>query len=1076
METHKKLDKANVQDITALTPMQEAMLFQYLRDEQSTVYCEQIILELSGPIQPALLQKTWAILGQQNDALRSLFRWQEIKEPVRIVLRHHTPQLHIQPLPSLTQPQTVLDMLKEETSKPLALYEVPFHLHLYQETMGKFYLVIIYHHILFDGWSLGCLLKEMVTLYAQLLKGIEPAPEVKTPFKQYVRWLQTRDKVEEKAFWQSYWAGCDIRTEMPFDNKHRGNVDSLNKCSVTFSTQEAAAIGNFVKKILVTPSAFIYTAWGILLQKYTGSRDVTFGTIVSGRHVPLQGIDNLVGLFINSVPLRLKATAHSHITALIQQTQKDLIARQPFETSALGDIKNYVGLNQSETPFDTYVTIENYPLAKHLLQKNGVLEVTNFAFKERTDLDLELLVWLGDGIAFELTYNERRYSEAIADAMAVHLKNLMNFMAAHGDTRLSEIVYLADNEKVQLLSTFNPLRSAYDVQEMAYLRIQNQARQHPEKIAIQSIDRQLSYQALDEKSNYLARILRQQGVRPGSIVALLTQDRFALIVGMLSTWKAGGAYVPIDPEYPQKRIEYILQDTQAPHLLAVKETFPDLPFSGIRLNLDELDAAAADISPWAPVNTPTDPAYIIYTSGTTGNPKGVVVSQQNLTAYLHAFQNVFQLTDDDTALHVSSPSFDATVEEIFPVLMEGGTIFVGDRKKAQDIGWLSKTIPDRRITLISSAPLMLNELNHLDSAIFAHMKLIISGGDVLKWQYVDRLSRAVLVCNIYGPAEATVGASFYPILPDHKHNHQVVPIGKPIANYTFYILDPDQNLLPVGIPGEIYIGGDGVALGYLKRPRLTAEKFVPNPYGEGRLYRTGDRGRWLADGNIEFLGRVDEQISFMGHRLEPGEVETALLEYEGIEAVAVLFHDTTDHKILTAYIAAADHTPPLNLTQLRQFLHQTLPPYMVPSEFILVKQIPRTINGKVDRRALAAEKNKRLTHQTAYQAPHSALQQQVVTVWQEVLGLPQVGVSDNLFELGGNSLSVIRLKNQLSKQLNQDIPITTFFEYPTIATFTDYLSQATAASEEQDVDDQQRRLQRKKATLLKRRTQQLARS
>ena len=1068
--TQKKLDKSNVQDITALTPMQEAMLFQYLKEPESSVYLEQLILKLSGPLNWQCLQQTWAILSQQNEVLRSLFRWEAISEPIRLVLKTHTPHFHFEPLPEIPAPLTPFDYIKEATGSLLDLGEVPFHIYLYQETAESFYLTLVYHHILFDGWSIGCLLQEMVTTYSQLLNQQQPTAQKKTPFKQYIKWLQGQDKTATAAFWQQQLANGQAQATLPFTRQSQTPSQNLQKCTITLSVAETTAIHHLVQTLSVTVAAFIYSAWGLLLQKYTQSHDILFGTVVSGRQAALPDIDTMVGLFINTVPLPLSSTAASTISQYIQQTQATLIARQPYETAVVSHIKSQLGLSQNKPLFDTTVTIENYPLSQRLLQENGLINVTDYAFKERTDLPFELLVWLGDTITFDLIYDDTQYPPARVTALASHLQRLINIMTHHSDKHLHHIDILSQAERQQLLHTFNSHQSTYNQQEMVHLRIRQRAQQYPQNIAIMDHTRQLTYQQLDAKSNHLAQWLRQQGVQPNTIVAILTHDRVELIVAIIGILKAGGAYIPIDPHYPQKRIEYILQDTNTPILLSVTESYPNLPFAGIRLNLDKLTMTPATNTPPPTINDPSDLAYVIYTSGTTGNPKGVMVQHQNLTAYLHAFQERFHITPADTALHISSPSFDATVEEIFPVLLEGGTIFIGDQAKAQDITWLSQIIPARHITLISSAPLMLNELNRLDPAIFQHMKLIISGGDVLKQQYIDQLVQAVPVCNIYGPAEATVGASFYHASVEDRHKYPVVPIGQPIANYTFYILDSQQNLLPLGLPGEIYIGGDGVARGYLNRPSLTAEKFLPNPFGPGRLYRTGDKGKWLADGNIDFLGRIDEQISFMGHRVEPGEIEVALMQHKQIEAVAVLFNET--QKTLSAYCVVAPKGKIPTLTDLRQFLQHHLPAYMIPSEFILVSHIPRTINGKVDRRTLAQMPGQRLSHQATYQAPDPGLQQQVATVWQKVLGVSQVGIFDNLFELGGNSLTVIRLKNQLSHLLHQDIPITIFFEYPTIDDFTRYLSLTNENDTMTITNKQQQRLNRKKATLSRRKQQQ----
>ncbi len=600
------------------------------------------------------------------------------------------------------------------------------------------------------------------------------------------------------------------------------------------------------------------------------------------------------------------------------------------------------------------------------------------------------------------------------------------------ENKIDELDMLSDEEKHLLLHTFNDNCVEYPREKVIQQLFEEQAARTPDKTAIVFEGQSLSYRELNQKSNQLARKLREIGVKRESTVAIMVESSIEMLIAIMSVFKSGGAYVPIDPKYPEERKQYMQEDSKCNILLTHSKFKSTVKLPVEIIILDEDECYHEDSSNLEIINAPEDMAYIIYTSGSTGIPKGVMVKHSNITAYVTAFKSEFAITAEDTFLQQATYCFDAFIEEVFPILSVGGKLVIAQKEKVLDINKLSEIVEKNNVNLISCSPLLLNEINKAEQLKSIHT--FISGGDVLKREYISNLLEYAKVYNTYGPTETTVCATYYRCGQKDILN---IPIGKPIANYKIYVLGSRQELLPIGIAGELCIAGDGVARGYLNRPELTAEKFVPNPFIHGEImYKTGDLVRWLPDGNIEFMGRIDQQVKIRGFRIELDEIENRLLSYATVtDAIVIVKEDEIRGKYLCAYIVSDEE---ITVPEIREHLLQKLPQYMIPDYFVQLEKLPTTQSGKVDRKALPLPDGNIMTG-TEYEAPRNELEEKLASIWQNVLGIERIGISDNFFNLGGNSMKVIGITTNIHKQLNVEVPLGEIFRTPTIKALSEYI-------------------------------------
>lgn len=1098
MSTSVKIDRQNVEDLLNITPMQAGILFHYLTNQESGQYFEQLSLNVSGKVDFGIFMRAWNQVVARNEMLRTVFAWEKIDKPVQIVLKRLEPTLRSYDFSDEAKVKAACerDFLQEVThasktnvaytesladqargigESELKLIEMQaqqvqlveavreadrregfdlergplFRVTLIKLGSASYEMMISNHHIIYDGWSNGVILQEFFTAYRELAAGREPVWETKTRYKEYLQWLHKQDQRAEEKFWREYLQGFVSKTPLPADCKVEGDLQKVDKLVCQIPHELAISVEELAKQLKVTFGAIFYAIWGLFLQKYNNLDDSVFGTTVSGRPGALPGVEKMVGLFINTIPLRVNASDNPTVGELIRRVNQEMRNRQPFEWTPLVEVKSYSELDVTDSLFDSLVVIENYPLDRSL-NDTGILQVNSYVSREMTNFDLTLAVLLTEEIEVQFHYNPDRFLRGTMERMAGHYLNLLGQALNSVNQHSGYLNLLSPAEREQVLWEFNETATDYPTNQLVHQLFEEQARVQPESVAVTLGENQLTYRELNERANGLAEILQTRGVTSDQIVGLVMERSLDFVVGILGIWKAGGVYLPINPEYPRDRIEFMLADSGARVLLTAKHLLSNFTFSGEMIDLTDTSTMARRIDNLPAISTARNLAYVIYTSGSTGKPKGVMIEHRALNNFLFAMQHKFHdgFGVGDRCLSLTNISFDVNVCEVFLPLVFGATLVFFDGEQVFDVQELVDVLVKRQITFTFIPPTLLKDVcAGLKRAGKAQVSLnkLLTGLELIKDYVLEdfvELNENLRIVNGYGPTETTICSTAY-VYQSHEPAERNIPIGKPLANTQIYILDRYQQPLPVGVVGEVCIAGDGLARGYLQRPELTAEKFVANPFNPGTLlYKTGDLAKWLPDGNIEFIGRNDFQVKLRGFRIELGEIENALLRHPAVKEVLVIAReDSTGPKYLCAYLVLAEE---VTASEWREFLLGSLPEYMVPSYFVRLEKLPLNANGKVDRKALPKPTG-RIQTGVSYVAPANPVEEKLTHIWAEILGVEKIGVEDNFFELGGHSLKATQLASRVLKEFERELPIKVIFNTPRIRELARYITGTEAS-------------------------------
>lgn len=1037
-------NKIEIQDICQLTPMQEGMLFYWLKERDSNEYFESVSISLHGNVNIEILEKSFNILMQRHDVLRSVFKFDKTEKPLQIILKKRNIKFIYKDIWQLDESEQIefIDKFNNENKnfgfdlRRSTLMRVTI-LRLSENTCN---LIWSYHHIIIDGWSFGILAKDLFNIYDSLKNDNYLIDKNTIPYSNYIKWLQKQDQNIAIDYWENYLNGYQQQAVLAVNrvksNDYKYAHESLD-CII--EKDIVNNIQKLSKKIGVTISTFFQVLWGLLLQKYNDTNDVVFGTVVSGRPSDIECVEQMVGLFINTLPIRIKSDRQMSVVNLLMRAQEQTNSSKPYEYCSLADIQSHSDLKNKL--FDHIMVFENYPLEKETLNKNSKLGFTINDIKafEQTNYDLNITIFPGEEFIVNFSYNAHMYNKDFILNAFNHLKNIFDIVLKQPDIYIEDISVLSEEEASNILYNFNYTSLDYNETKLIIERFEEQVNSTPNKIAVMCGELVCTYQELNIKANKLARTLSKEGVTSNVIVGLLVERSLNTIVSIIAILKAGGAYLPIDVDYPDNRINYMLEDCNVNILITNENQVSRIKTDCIILDLASDSIYDEEFDNLKYLNYPTDLAYIIYTSGSTGKPKGVMIEHCNLLGYVNAFDYEFKLGSEDVFLQQASSSFDAFVEEMYPILLCGGKIVIASKQQVSDVNLLSLIIKDYGITIISASPLVVNELNKLK--YFYNIHTVISGGDILKQEYISNLIGNVNVYNTYGPTESTVCATYYKSKEIDNIN---IPIGKPIRNYQIYILDKDNNLQPIGVAGEICIGGVGIARGYFNRFELTNEKFISNPFIKNdRLYKTGDIGRWMCDGNIEFIARKDYQVNIRGFRVELGEIENKLMEHYNINEAVVLDEGDKEEQYLCAYVVSDKE---ITVKEIRNYLGTSLPSYMIPSYFVRIDKIPVTTNGKIDRKSLSNIKAKISTGRE-YMSPQTHTEIILNQIWSELLGVNQISTLDDFFELGGQSLKATTLVNRINREFNVNYPLSKVFEKATIKEMAEYISELECVEE-----------------------------
>ncbi|MCM3007886.1 amino acid adenylation domain-containing protein [Bacillus subtilis] len=1026
-----------IEDIYELTPMQKGMLFHSKLDSSTGLYFEQMVFDLCGNLNVEAWVKSLEALMKRYSILRTNIYQGWNDTPLQIVYKHKSCQWLYEDLRGMNLEE------REEYIGSFMLANKSRGFNLEKDTLLRVALlqtedqthcvVLSFHHILMDGWCIPIIMKEWLELYEALIEEKEAEHVMGTPYSRYIEWLSRQDKEAAANYWSEYLADYEEQIVIPYSksNEHEEEYHTETvSCKLdSILTSQLQQIAN---RNQVTMNTVIQTLWGVLLQKYNNSEDVVFGSIVSGRPEEIPGIESMIGLFINTVPVRVRSEEGMTFAQLMENMRESAIASKSYDTYPLYEIQAQT--EQKQALIDHIMVFENYPIKQEMDsdQSNETkLKVANFRGEEQTNYDFNFIVIPGNNIEVRFQYNANVYDRLNVKQIGNHLTHLMNQVVLNPDVLLERLSVTTEEETTKILTTFNDTKTEYPRDKTIQELFEEQAERTPDQIAVVYEGQQLTYGELNKQANQLARTLQTEGVEPDQLVGIMVERSLEMIVGILGILKAGGAYVPIDPDYPEERICYMLDDSGAKLLLSQSHLQQYIPRGRKVLYLDEQCSYHKDGSNLGNTTEPTHLAYVIYTSGTTGKPKGVMTEHCNIVRVVKN-TNYIDITKCDTVMQLSSYAFDGATFDIFGALLNGAKIIIVPKETMLNVRQLADLIEKQHISVMFITTAFFNVLVDIDASCLKHVRKILFGGEQVSVKHVRKAFQYLgpnKIKHVYGPTESTVFATCYDVneLQDSAVN---IPIGQPISNTTIYIVDNTNQLLPVGVAGEVCINGDGLARGYLNRPDITEEKFVDNPFVPGeRMYRTGDLARWLPDGNIEYLGRIDHQVKIRGNRIEIGEVETALLNIREVqETVVIAREDENGAKVLCAYLVASR---PYHVSEMKEKLSDQLPNYMIPSYFIQLEKMPLTSNGKIDRKALPVPEAELQTGKE-YAAPRTPIEAKLAEIWQEVLDLAQVGVKDNFFDIGGHSLRATNLVAKIYKEMNVDVSLREVFSCPTI--------------------------------------------
>ena len=998
---------------------------------------------IKGPLNISALERALNRIVARHESLRTTFAVKD-EQPRQIIAPYLMVRIHVTDLCHLREQEREAEatrLMSEQARQPFDLQQGPLlHASLFKLGPESHALLLMMHHIVSDGWSMSVLFRDLSAIYGAFCNGEDdPLPDLKIQYADYAQWQ--RERMNDEQFQQqiSYWreqlAGAPALLNLPTDYA-RPRLPNYqgHRLNISLPADLTSELRDLSRKENVTLFMLLLAAWQLLLSRYSGQSDVVVGTPTANR--TRAEVEPLIGFFVNNLALRLNVNAQVTFRELLKKVREKC-----FGAYAHQDIPFELVLETIQPERSTSYS----PLFQTMFQLQGAavesLRLTDLQCSRMTvdtgTAKFDLMLSLDnreDGLSGWLEYNSDIFKEETVSRLLGHYQNLLTGIVKNPEQIVSAYPLLSAAEEQQLLHGWNDTSVAFPRKQCIHLLFETQVQRTPEAVALVHNDARLSYRELNERANQLAHYLRARGVGPESLVGIHVERSTEMVIALLGVLKAGAAYLPLDPGFPISRLQFMLADAGIKTLLSTSELANGLPAThGETVFLDSdwpLISQSSTADP-RPLTAPSNLAYVIYTSGSTGTPKGVQITHLSLTNFLLSMQDELELSADDVLAAVTTLSFDIAGLELYLPLITGARLVVLDRRIATDGPALADELKRIEATVMQATPATWRLLVESGWDGDARLK-ILCGGESLPSELADQLhALSGRLWNVYGPTETTIWSTIYPI----EAVDGAVPIGKPIWNTQTYILDKQQRLVPAGVTGELYIGGTGLARGYLGRPELTAEKFIPDPFsGEAgaRLYRTGDLARYRNAAELECLGRVDNQVKVRGFRIELGEIEAVLREHAAVsEAVVVAQDDGSGEKRLVAYLVA--HEPgQLDVAEFRSTLKERLPDYMVPAWYVELEAFPLTPNGKVDRKSLPAPESGRFGS-SHFVAPRSHVEEILAGLWMQTLNVDQVSIDDNFFDLGGHSLLATRLLSRVRRSLDVELRLDQLFSGPTIA-------------------------------------------
>jgi amino acid adenylation domain-containing protein len=1039
--------------------LQQGLLYHTILDPGTSFYVDQIIQTLDGDLDPDVLERVWQRAVDRHTILRSSYHWEEIDEPAQVVHARGTARIERHDWRDTGELRGVEErlenFLRRDRRRAFSLDRAPlFRLHLIRVTDQRHIFVFRYHHILLDAWSALMLLEEVLSAYDHLVRGVPLASPVVRPYHDYVAWVRGQDMSRAEEFWRGELAGfrpAPLPVAGPVAGPARGDTDRENpELSLVLARETGDALRRLAREHRLTLSTVLQTAWGLLLSRYTAQQDAVFGMTMTHRPAELDGIEDTLGLFINTLPLRTRVAPHRPFAESCARVQGAQARLKGFLASPLADVQQWSDAEPGEPLFESIMTILNVPRITSLGSRTGELEVRRGEYRYHTNYPLAVLVIPDEEITLRIGYDPARFEAAVVERMLGHFATILETVAADLTIPAGRIPLLTAGERklIEEWGDGGPVEPRPGL--CAHHLVEQQARRSPDAPAVAFGEDVLTYQQLDERANQLARLLREHGIGPETRVGLCLDRSVGLVVALLAVLKAGGAFVPLDPAYPADRLDFMSRDAELSLLLTSSTARGHLPATlGVPAIL--LDERAEEIErhgtePLSSNVRPDNLAYVLYTSGSTGRPKGALIHHEGLVNSCLAQHDAFGIAPEDRVLQWASPSFDASVFEVFLALGTGAVLLPASREDVIPGPGLVDLLERERVTCLVMPPSALATLPLEAPGRLPLLRTIVLGGESISPALLARWCPGRRVFNVYGHTETSIWATVEECSADGRPPS----VGRPIPGIRLHLLDSAGQPVPIGVPGELCLGGVGVGRGFLNRPGLTAERFQPDSFSGvpgARLYRSGDLLCRRPDGRLDFVGRADGQTKIRGLRIETGEVESALLEHPAVKDAAVQVRDSAaggagetgaaDQRLI-AYLVLRPGEGPVE-DEWRLFLRRTLPDYMVPNSFVVLDSLPLTANGKLDHAALPAPER---VPDYRRREPLTPLERRMAELWAQTLGLDDVGAHEDFFALGGNSIKATRIASRVRQEWQVDFSVRAVLDGGTVAACAAAIEQA----------------------------------
>jgi len=1055
-----------IEDVYPLTPMQEGLLLHTLLEPGTGLYYMQDRYRINSGLDPERFAQAWQAVIARHEALRASFCWNVGEDMLQVI--HKPGSTPIEYLdwsadPESEQEPRLQALLKQEREAGFDLLnQAPFHLRLIRVGAERYWFMMSNHHILIDAWCRSLLMNDFFEIYMALGEGREAQLATPPRYRDYIAWLQRQNLNEARQWWQQNLQGFErttpIPSDRPFLREHAGHSGGMvvGDCYTRLDACDGAQLRELAQAHQLTVNTFAQAAWALVLRRLSGDRDVLFGVTVAGRPVEMPEMQRTVGLFINSIALRVKLPEDDQPCSVRQWLNSLLDSNmqlREYEYLPLVTIQEHSELPKGQPLFDSLFVFENAPVEVSVLDRAHSLNATSDSGRTHTNFPLTAVCYPGDDLGLHLSYDQRYFDETTVQGMLGEFKRLLLALVQgfHGD--MADLPLIGEQEREFLVDGCNQSEHQYPLQRSYIELFEEQVAAHPQRVAASCLDQQWTYDELNRRSNGLGHALIAAGVGLDQPVALLAERNLDLLGMIIGSFKAGAGYLPLDPGLPSQRLRSIIDLSRTPLLVcteACREQAIELldGFDCQLLVWEEIPARGENPGLYS---GPDNLAYVIYTSGSTGLPKGVMVEQRGMLNNQLSKVPYLALSDADVIAQTASQSFDISVWQFLAAPLFGARVDIVPNTLAHDPQGLLEHVQAQGITVLESVPSLIQGMLAQDRISLDGLRWMLPTGEAmppeLAHQWLLRYPQIGLV-NAYGPAECSDDVAFYRVdLASTRGTY--LPIGTPTDNNRLYLLDGALELVPQGAVGELCVAGTGVGRGYVSDPLRTAPVFVPNPFGAPgeRLYRTGDLARRRSDGVLEYVGRVDHQVKIRGYRIELGEIEARLHEQPEVRDAAVGVQEGVNGKHLVGYLVAADAAlnPGERLDRIKQRLRAELPEYMVPLHWLWLDRLPLNANGKLDRKALPALEIGQL-HSQDYLAPRNELETTLAAIWAEVLKVDRVGVQDNFFELGGHSLLATQIASRVQKTLQRDVPLRAMFECSTVAELAEYI-EGLAANE-----------------------------